>query len=196
MSGKGWVKCCLLFLVILISFVVIWHAKAKRLAITEISFCFFRYDTFESPQKSRLKGCTGKQYRYFAMITTFILSVMFIATVFAIINEHVVPTNSLTELIHVSAIIFAYLVYLACVAAVIACRWPMIPLTPVTKQVSEVWMADLASNKCNANTIFGTWLNFINDIMNTLPVGYRIPIQRIQLGSLNSIKIYSFQRII
>ena len=63
---------------------------------------------------------------------------MFIATVFAIIKEHVVPTNSLTELIHVSAIIFAYLVYLVCVAAVIACRWPMIPLTPVTKQVSEV----------------------------------------------------------
>ena len=63
---------------------------------------------------------------------------MFIATVFAIINEHVVPTNSLTEFIHVSAAFLAYLVYLVCVAAVIACRWPMIPLTPVTKQVSEV----------------------------------------------------------
>ena len=62
---------------------------------------------------------------------------MFIATGFAIVNEHAVR-NSLTELIHVSAIIFAYLVYLVCVAAVIACRWPMIPLTPVTKQVSEV----------------------------------------------------------
>ena len=196
MSGKVWVKCCLFFLVIFISFVVIWHAKAKRLAITEISFCFFRYDTFESPPKSRLKGCTGKQYRYFAMITTFILTVMFISTVFAIINEHVVPTNSLTEFIHVSAAFLAYLVYLVCVAAVIACRWPMIPLTPVTKQVSEVWMADLASNKCNTTTVFDTWLNLIDDIMNTLPVGYRIPIQRIQLGSLNSIKIYSFQRII
>ena len=100
-------------------------------------FVFLDMTRLNPPPKSRLKGCTGKQYRYFTMITIFILSVLFIATGLAIVNEHAVR-NSLTELIHVSAIIFAYLVYLACVAAVIACRWPMIPSTPVTKQVSEV----------------------------------------------------------
>jgi hypothetical protein len=60
---------------------------------------------------------------------------MCIATIYALCEAHVLPTNVFAQFIILLAVWF---VYVLCMMVVLVCRWRMNSLTPVTKQLSEV----------------------------------------------------------
>jgi hypothetical protein len=60
---------------------------------------------------------------------------MCIATIYALTNGHILPTNVFAQFIILMAVWF---VYVSSMMAVLDCRWRMNALTSVTKQVSEV----------------------------------------------------------